>query len=144
MLLLAALLALVPISALLASGETPPTFYRTKLYCNNALVAVGYIEWVGGAEAPPQVYAYPPAATCGFHVIDTAKAILYTLMEGVRHGNIYSLVVSGPLHVSLSVVLYPATPSKLQAVITGLELLAMALIGLALLAIVRREELEIL
>ena len=131
------LASLLPVLA--AAGATTPSFYIAKLYCNDVLAAVGYIEVTGGA---PQVYAYPPAAICNGRVIDTAKAMLYVLVNGAAvASNAYALRLPGLL---LRVELYQASPGRMHAVVTGLELLAVALIGLMLLAVVKREELEIL
>ncbi len=126
------LLFTLALLAPVALAYSPHGFYIAELYCNGSLVAVGIVGLQG-------VFAYPPIAHCDGGYLLTGKALEATLEHGVRIAGRYVLAANG---VRLVAVLYPGRPGSY--ILPVLYAILLVLVALAVLALMHREELELL
>lgn len=125
-------LAILAFLAPLAAAKAIGSIYITKLYCNGDLIAIGIVEG-------HSVTAYPPIAACGGYVLRTDRALKYLLSHGIRVGPSYTVVIDG---LRLYAVLYTGQPG--YHALPVLYAILLVLVGLAVFALMRREELELL
>ena len=137
-LLASALPALLLTHTVHASSTAQDALYIAELYCNGHLAAVGIVVYKAGWLTVSS--AYPPIAFCYNTPIRTGVAIEYVLTRGTHIDNNTWLLRYGSLE--LKVRLYEASPGS--HVVPALYAITVIVSILAIIAILRRDELEVL